>query len=725
MKIRCTLILFLAVTVTNCAFAVNSKITRHSSASQMLSGEIENVIVDSQGTITLARSSKELDLNDLLKDVWTINCLTSDSKGNLYIGTSPNGKIIKYTKGKAHVIYEPAPPKDADPLDIVNEHIFAMTIDAGNRLIAAVSGPNCRLVRFEKNNPKTLYEPEDTNYILSLATDQIGNIFIGTGPEGKIYRLDTFGKNPTLVYDCQDNNILSLAVDADGFVYAGSDERGLVYKINQAANKASVLYDTDQEEITALMFDENNNLYAAATSALAAANQKRFKSIAAGSSAGRSESNSDNGPAKGSTDTNLKTPNTKPEKTKDTQKQQQVKRGKRPDSSSHIYRIDPQGFVTDIFNEAAVFFAIAQENNSILLGTGNNAELFSIDPETEIKSIAYQNDTSAQITAVTVFNDKVYLGTANPAKLIELSTNLAEEGIYTSEPIDAQQPSQWGKLQIDASVPEACTILLSARSGNVKDPNDPTFSDWTEPVEIIGPTQLDCPVARYCQYKLTLQTSDDSQTPAIGEIAIPHVIPNLPPKVAEVKTSISKDKDPQQMTVNYVTNDHNNDDLSYTIELRKIGRQKWIKLKDNHTDNNFQWNTLTVEDGEYEIRVTADDKLSNTPATKLSASRISDPFIVDNSAPEVITQQIMVVGDTATLNLGISDWLTIIGNISYTVDGSEEWTSAIPDDFVYDTTSEDFTIEINKLEDGEHIIAVRMKDDIGNTAYKTYVVQIQ
>ena len=715
------------ILITNGAFAVNSQITRHSSAASLLKGEVEDVIIDSQGTIELSRASQEIDIEDALENVWTINCIVTDSKDNVYIGTSPNGKIIKYKNNKATVLYHAPTPELADPLDVTNEHVFAMTIDAGGRLVAAVSGSSCKLIRFENNNPKTIYEPDDTNYILSIATDQLGNIYLGTGPNGKVFKLDQFGKTPTLIYQCKDNNILSLAVGSDGFVYAGSDQRGLVYKINQTTQQASVLYDTEQEEITALLIDEDNNIYAAATSALAAANKKKLSSIATDSSSGRSESEAESGNDDGDEDTatNLKTPNAKPEKQQNTQKQQQVKRGQRPDSSSHIYKIDPQGFVVDIFDEAAVFFAMAQENNSLLLGTGNDAELFSINLDTEAKSIAYQNQTSAQITAVAICSDKVYLGTANPAKLIELSTEYANQGDYISDPIDAQQPSQWGKLQLDADVPEGCTILLSTRSGNVKDPNDPTFSAWTEPIEVTGPTQIDSPTARYCQYKLTLKTTDESQTPIVREIAVPHVIPNLPPKITDIKTSLIKDKEPHQMVVDFATNDKNDDTLCYTVEIRKLGRQTWIKLTDDLFENSYKLNTLTIEDGEYEIRVTADDKRSNTPTTKLTATRISDPFIVDNSAPEIVTQQLIIHENVATLKLGISDWLTIIGNVSYTIDGNEEWISTIPDDLVYDTTNEDFTIITDSLDFGQHILAVRMKDDIGNTAYKTYEINIQ
>jgi hypothetical protein len=48
----------------------------------------------------------------------------------------------------------------------------------------------------------------------------------------------------------------------------------------------------------------------------------------------------------------------------------------------------------------------------------------------------------------------------------------------------------------------------------------------------------------------------------------------------------------------------------------------------------------------------------------------------------------------------------------------------MPDDLVYDTTEEDFTIVIEDLEAGEHIIAVKVSDAVGNTTYKTFELNV-
>jgi hypothetical protein len=68
---------------------------------------------------------------------------------------------------------------------------------------------------------------------------------------------------------------------------------------------------------------------------------------------------------------------------------------------------------------------------------------------------------------------------------------------------------------------------MACRSGNVKDVNDPTFSEWTELVEVTEPVPLRCPVGRFCQHKLVLESKDGQRTPVVREIAVARTVPNL------------------------------------------------------------------------------------------------------------------------------------------------------------------------------------------------------
>jgi outer membrane protein assembly factor BamB len=754
------IICVLLVSFAGRGWSVTSKVTRQSTGVELLKGQTDNVVISSRGTIQLGRAAKVL--VEEFDDVWSVNCITI-SGGTVYLGTSPNGNIYKYSLGKLTKMYPlesdavsqghsvgQASPKtkpdseqdelaDANDVDsetidenqyLLNEHIFAMATDVAGRVLAGISGSKCKLIRFEAGKIETIFEPNDAKYIYAITIDVAGDIYLGTGPEGKVYKLDPLGKNFELIYDSIDKNILSLAVDQDGFVYAGGDTRGLVYKINPRTKTATVLYDSDQPEITALLISristaKEGDLYAAATSAKIIEAETAFADQMP--QAGRPEPPNSLKPENTAQDgRKLQIANTKEHADdKPAKPEKPIRKRPKPSEASHLYRIDKEGYVVDVFEDALVFFCLAEQDGKLLVGTGNDAQLLDIDPVTEQETIIYEDEQASQITAVAISGQVTYLGTANPAKLIKLNTEFASEGTYTSDLIDAGQPANWGKLQVEADIPQGCRILVASRSGNVDDANDTTFSEWTEPVEVTGPVQLDCPLGRFCQYKLVLQSEDGLNSPVIREVAVASTVPNLAPRIEAV--DVSRVQAPGKtgiFKIDYKAMDDNGDNLIYKIDFRKTGRTNWIQLEDEIEADNFEWDGKTVEDGRYEIRVTADDSRSNTVATKLTGSRISDPAVVDNTGPVIEDYSISENETTVTLKLRLADQISAIGELHYTVDSNAEWKGAIPDDLVCDTLNENFTIVVENLSTGEHIIAVRTTDAVGNTTYKTFELNV-
>ncbi len=724
------------------SLAVTSKVTRHTTSADLLKGRTDNVVVSSEGSIRLGRAAQTL-VEDFTDNVWAINALVVNGR-TVFLGTSPDGAIYKYSLEKLTKIYPPklhenenkkntsTDPNDANVVEaeryLANKHVFAMAADLAGRLLAGISGEKCSLIRFEADKltePKTLFEPNDAKYIFAITLDDAGDIYLATGPEGKVYKLNSFGKNPSLIYDSRDKNILSLT-SRDGFIYAGSDERGLVYKINPRDNTATVLYDSDQPEVTALLFARDGDLYAAATSAKIT--EKQPKLAPELSLSGRPETQAQ--PLKTPDDAqNLLQLNIANTKQNDDKKAAQIQAASpkppKPTDASYIYKITEDGYVTDVFSETTVFFCLAAHQQKLLLGTGNSGKTFTLDLDSEQHALIYQDDQASQVIAIAVAQNDIYLGTANPPKLIKLAQTFAHEGTYTSDLIDAGQPAKWGKLQIEADIPQTCTVMVASRSGNVKDINDPTFSAWTDPTEVTGPIQLQCPPGRFCQYKLLLKSRDGKETPLVREIAVASTVPNLAPKVESVSASRLAEPDKTGIfKISYSAKDDNADKLIYKIDFRKIPRTNWIQVEDEIEKDTFEWDSKTVEDGRYEIRVTTSDQRANTPESALTASRISEPIVVDNTGPVIESASIDTAKKTVTLKLKVSDQLSAIGKVDYTVDSNTDFITALPEDLVYDTMQENFTIVIEQLDDGDHIIAVRVTDDVANTTYKTFEVNV-
>ena len=746
----CLAAFFVILSASLCP-AVTSKVTRHDSSREFQKGETNDVVIGSRGTIQLGRRSEILVKQ--FDDVWSINSIVSIGD-TVYVGTSPNGGVYSFGTGGLKKIYaakltKKERPKDSNDRDVnepndpnaikqdkhlANEHIFAMATDASGRLLVGISGQRCALCRLEGGELKTIFEPNDANYIFAISVDKGGDIYLGTGPKGKIYRLDSSGKRAEVIYDSPDKNILSLAQGSDGFVYAGSDSRGLIYRINPKTKEAAILYDSEQQEITAMAF-LGEELYAAATSANAVGAEAKF--AAQPPQAGRPEQREEDGGSdeeSGDGSTMLTAGGTKLQiaNTKESAGEQQaehkmpIPRPPRPSQASYIYKVTKDGFVTDIFNESAVFFCLASQGKELLVGTGNNAQLFAVEPNSEEQAVVFEDRQASQITAVAVVGDNAYVGMANPARLVKLGKVFAREGVYTSSLVDAGQPAKWGKLQIEADVPQGCKVLMACRSGNVKDVNDKSFSKWTEPKDVTGPVQLDCPVNRFCQYKLVLRGSDGKVSPVVREVAIASAVPNLAPRIESVNVSrVEGPGKSGEFKISYYAKDDNGDKLIYKIDFRKVGRAGWIEMKDAVEAGNFEWDGKTVEDGRYEIRVTASDERSNTPETKLTGSRVSDAVVVDNTGPVVVKYKLEKTGKNVTIKVTVNDELSAIGKVEYTVDSDANWIGIVPDDLIYDTTSEDFTILVEKLSAGQHIISLKLADAVGNTTYKTYEVNIE
>jgi hypothetical protein len=722
--------------LTTAGYAVTSVIIRQKSSDDLLKGKTDGTIVDSRGVIRLAPQTEKLNLGAQLEDVWTINTVLADKTGTIYAGTSPNGKIIRFRNGKANVLYpkESANIQRPDPNDPnavqesarPGEHIFAMAFDVAGRVLAGVSGQEGKLLRISAG-PETIFENEKVQYFFAIALDRQNNIYLGTGPHGQLWRLDAFGQNPKMICQLQDKNILSLVMGKNDVLYAGTDSRGIVYRIDLKTEKVSVLFDSEQDEITALVSSDDGRLFAAASGAQLAERPMQQVAAAIKKAPGRPDTEGEElrGRAGTAGGTSLKPANSKEQKIAPRTVPQKPPKAPAPKSAGYVYQITSEGFVTAVFEEPAIFYTLIQKDDRLLLGTGPQAKLFSIDPKAEESSILFEDKTSSQITAAVFDGKDVFIALANPAAIVRVRQGLLGRGVYTSDLIDARQPAHWGKIQLDADIPDGCEIGLETRSGNVEEPNDPSFSAWSKEVKVAAPVDADCPVGRFCQYRLTLKTADDKITPIVREISIAGAVPNLEPKVRVVAVQKTDKQKPYMLTIAARAEDDNKDILEFAFEFRKLGRQNWILLKDKLEEPKYEWDSRTVEDGRYELRVTANDRRSNNEDTALSNSRVSDPIVIDNTAPAIAKADVKVEGTTARLDLTVKDEWSVVGKVQYTVDSDTSWKSVLPDDSIYDTMEEKVTIMIPELSRGEHVVAVRVADDLDNAAYKSYVVEIK
>jgi WD40 repeat protein len=90
----------------------------------------------------------------------------------------------------------------------------------------------------------------DQAFIWSSVVDNQGNVFLGTGHDGKIFRITAEGRG-ALFYDATELDVTALAWSKDGALYAGTSPDGKVYRIN-SSGQAEVYFDPADKYIWSL-----------------------------------------------------------------------------------------------------------------------------------------------------------------------------------------------------------------------------------------------------------------------------------------------------------------------------------------------------------------------------------------------------------------------------------------------------------------------------------------
>lgn len=107
---------------------------------------------------------------------------------------------------------------------------------------------------------RMIFNPDEA-LALSLVADHRHNLYIGTGHQGKVFRVTVAGKS-SLFFKAQEPDVFALAVGPDGDLYVGTSPEGKIYKVTPEG-KSSVFYDPNTKYIWAMLFDPEGQLYVA------------------------------------------------------------------------------------------------------------------------------------------------------------------------------------------------------------------------------------------------------------------------------------------------------------------------------------------------------------------------------------------------------------------------------------------------------------------------------
>ena len=175
-----------------------------------------------------------------------------------------------------------------------------------------------------------------------------------------------------------------------------------------------------------------------------------------------------------------------------------------------------------------------------------------------------------------------------------------------------------------------------------------------------------------------------------------------------------------QIGARWLANDENGDTLVFKVEIRGEKETTWKLLKDKVRERYFSWDSTAFPDGRYVLRITASDAPSNPPDQALMASRDSDPFLIDNTPPEITGLSGTPSGGKIEIRFHAQDSLSTLGKAEYSINGGD-WLVVEPTTRLTDSKEHDYRVLIDRGQ-GEVTVAVRVSDEYYNEAVAKTVV---
>jgi hypothetical protein len=758
-------LLVIAALVPVAVRAEHTRYWRQTDFSEFEKGTANGVAIRSDGKLAPApKFDSFADPN--LAYLWALRL---DSHGRLYAAGGSDAKVLRFDDaGKATTVFE-------------SSELVAQTIafDSEDNLYVGTS-PDGKVYQVTPDGKKSVFFEPKTKYIWALAVDSRSALFVATGDKGQVFVVMPDGKGQ-LFYQSRERHARSLAFDSKGNLLIGTEPDGLILRVDVVrktpqsapeAGAAFVIYETNNAEVTSLLTDSAGNLYAASIGEKT--RTQAFPRINVPSPAPQTQTPS-TAPATAN-------PGVVVSQAQPPAQQQPVVSYSFPAVSSsrgaEVVKISPDGSPETLWTsrEGLVFALGLSSAGKILLGTGDNGAVIELEGDSVYASVA--KAASAQVTDFVAASDgRIFVATANPGKIFTLGPGYQSNGSFESDTFDAKIFSRWGRLTWwgENGATEG-KVAFYVRSGNTSSAEE-NWSPWTGPYKDAAGARTDCPSARFVQWKAVFLDTDKGLPPSISWVSLAYQPRNVVPVIDDIAiqepgirvagfpeqqggmgaavpvqlryprspggnpsfavvSAEAPSRSPQMEVplqgleqkgyqgVLWSAHDDNDDDLVFAIYYRGETEQNWRLLKDKLKTRYYSWDTTSMPDGAYYLKIVASDSPSNPADQALSAERASDRWLVANTPPRIENLR----AGSGVLNTRASfDAISSSGAITraeYSVDAGD-WQVVFPADVLSDAPNESYALQLPGLPPGEHVLAVRVIDHARNvTAAKvTFTVQ--
>jgi sugar lactone lactonase YvrE len=383
--------------------------------------------------------------------------------------------------------------------------------------------------------------------VSALAIGKSGEIFAASSPDGKVYRIDNAGK-ADVYFDPREKYIWSLAVFPDGGLAVATGDSGKIYRVRSAGavRETSLLFDSNEINVTSLAVDKQGNLFAGTDpSGLVLKFSPDGKPFSVLDSPLREIHDIAVGPdnsvyalALGDSTAPVATKESAPPEKPEGPTANADRTSSEPPQKSRydlsgirsaVYRIFPDGGNDILWSSPAVTaFSIHANStgNGVIVGTSDRGRIYNVTNDAR-DTLVLQSD-AGQISTILQAGNGLFATSSNQGNLYSVGGNSSTEGTYESEVLDAKTTATWGRIWWRSSG----SVQIQTRSGNTEKPDD-TWSTWSSAFTDPVGGQITSPRARYVQWRSVLRSGKVSAS--LSEVNLAYLSRNIAPEVLRIQ----------------------------------------------------------------------------------------------------------------------------------------------------------------------------------------------
>lgn len=586
------------------------------------------------------------------------------------------------------------------------------------------TGSDGKIYKVSPTGQTTLAATTGQMAVSSMVVAWNGDVIAGTFPEGKLYKLPAGGGTGAQAAEfgtiAATEDIWALAFDAkSGSLYAGTGPDGKVFKIDQQG-KSQVFFDSDEAHLISLAVGEDGAVYAGSSG-----KALLYKITGPGRATVAYDFDGDEvkAIAVGKNGTMFVVANKMGEQLAP------PKRNKGPGPQStrpakagkgSLFRFGKDGVAEELLSDNETHFVslALDDAGAPFVGTGAEGRVYTVD-DAHTTSLVADTD-ERQVGALVVAGKRKFIATSDPVVFHEIKGVGGGDAVWTSKVLDAGLRASFGRLNWRGEG----ALELSTRSGNTSTP-DTSWSAWS--AGLSQPGDVTTPPGRYVQIRA--RWSRDPKA-SLRELALYFVTDNARPVVTSIEATAKNSKfssksgipssggeAPKPTTgvkLSWRVDNPDQDDLRYRVSYRLDGQTTWRsahKPTDKVTRTELDWDTTGLPEGIYRIRVEASDEMANPPDRAQRHQLESGAVLVDNTPP--VYKSLSMQG--RKLRGEVTDGLGPISRIEVAVAGTDEWRPVFPSDGIFDEASEAFDVDVSSIVPvGTQLVVVRTYDTAGN-----------